>query len=188
MSDAAGPLPAVHIHYRRPPDREDVFVQGLLLDAPDVKVTFQPATPIPGPVRVDGRTILEPGSPVVWFTFPGAWHDIGRFHTADGRFTGLYANILTPCRLHAVGSGPPLEWETTDLFLDVWLDPAGRSRLLDEADLDRALERGWVAPSTAARARREATRLLGEAGSAWPPPVVREWTLDRARATPGSGG
>ena len=176
------PFPPVHIHYRRPPDREDVFIQGLVLDAPEVKVTFQPSTPIPEPVRVEGRTVLEPGSPVVWFTFPGAWHDIGRFHTADGEYTGLYANVLTPCRLHRAGSPPPLIWETTDLFLDVWMDPLGSTRLLDEPDLDRALERGWVAESTGDRARREARRILEAAGSSWPPGVVREWTLDRVRA------
>jgi len=174
--------PTVHIHYRRPPDREDVFVQHLVLDGPEVKVTVQPATPIDGPVTVEGRTVLEPGSPVVWFTFPGAWHDIGLFHTADGRYTGLYANVITPCRLHSVGSGPPLKWETTDLFLDVWMDGEGSARILDEPDFEAAVARGWVAPSTGARALREAQRLERDAGSSWPPEVVREWTLERARA------
>jgi predicted RNA-binding protein associated with RNAse of E/G family len=175
--------PEVHIHYRRPPDRVDVFVQRLVRDAPGVKVTLQPATPIDRPVVIEGRRVLEPGSPVVWFTFPGVWHDIGRFHTADGRFTGLYANILTPCRLHGSHTPPPLRWDTTDLFLDVWWEPGRILRLLDEPDLEEAVDRGWVHPSTAARARREARRLLREAGESWPPPVTQEWTLDRARAT-----
>lgn len=178
--------PLVHIHYRRPPDREDVFVQHLLLDAPEVKVTFQPATPLNGPVRVEGRTILEPGSPVVWFTFPGGWHDIGLFHEAGGRYTGLYANVLTPCRLHEPGSAAPLAWETTDLFLDVWMDPDGSARILDEPDFEEAVSRGWVSPSTAARALREARRLERDAGTSWPPEVVREWTLERARAVVGT--
>lgn len=174
--------PEVHIHYRRPPDREDVFVQHLVLDAPDVKITLQPATPIEGPVVVGGTAVLEPGSPVVWFTFPGVWHDIGRFHTAGGRFSGLYANVLTPCKLHSTHGSPPLRWDTTDLFLDIWYGPEGVPRLLDEADLDDALDRGWVRDSTGRRARREARRLLREAGETWPPPVVHEWTLARARA------
>ncbi|MEJ2541013.1 MAG: DUF402 domain-containing protein [Gemmatimonadota bacterium] len=180
--------PLVHIHYRRPPAREDVFVQHLVLDAPEVKVTFQPDTPIREPVIIDGRTVLEPGSPVVWFTFPGVWHDIGRFHTTDGAFTGVYANVLTPCRLHGPGDTPPLRWHTTDLFLDVWLEPGGTPRLLDEADLQEALARGEVTVSTARRARREARRLLrGAAAGTWPPQVVRSWTLDRARNPPGPG-
>jgi hypothetical protein len=159
-----------------------VFVQELLLDAPEVKVTFQPDTPIGEPVRVDGAAILEPGSPVVWFTFPGRWHDIGRFHTADGTFTGIYANVLTPCVLHREGDVPPLRWETTDLFLDVWQGLDAKPKLLDEPELATAVREGHLLGETAQRARLEAGRILEAAKmGAWPPPVVEEWTLERAR-------
>ncbi len=176
------PHPLVHIHYLRPPDRKEVFTQELLLDDPEVKVTFARNVPFDPPIQILGEVALERGSDAVWFTFPGAWHDIGRFHTAEGLYTGLYANVLTPCVLHGFGSTPPLEWETTDLFLDVWMEPDGASHILDEPDLEEAVERRWVAPSTAARARREARRLQREAGMSWPPEVVGEWTLERAQA------
>lgn len=173
--------PLVHIHYHRLPDREDVYVQELLLDDPEVKVTYQPSTPLAKPVEVGGTVILEPGSPAVWFTFPDTWHDIGRFHTADGSFTGIYANILIPCRLHDTGDAHPLQWHTTDLFLDLWLQPGKEPRLLDQDDLAAALDRGHVSEELAERARGEARRLLDELDrEAWPPPVVREWTLERA--------
>lgn len=194
----------VHIHYHRIPDRTDVYRQLLVLDTPEVKVTYQPSTPLPRPLVVDGRTILEPGSPAVWFTFPGAWHDIGRFHTADGVFTGLYANVLTPCVVHGrQGTGPErgagadpgrvsesaleaqgvLRWDTTDLFLDVWKGTDGALRLLDAEDLDQAEARGWVDPDRAHRAREEAAALLAAArAGSWPPDVVGEWTLDAARS------
>jgi predicted RNA-binding protein associated with RNAse of E/G family len=179
--EATVALPRVHIHYRRPPDRTDVFVQELLLDSPEVKVTFQPDTPIETPVRVGDAVILEPGSPVVWFTFPGEWHDIGRFHRADGTFTGIYANVLTPCVLHREGDPPPLRWETTDLFLDVWQGVRTGPKLLDEPELATAVREGHVPGETAERARLEARRILAEAAAGrWPPPVVREWTLERA--------
>lgn len=172
----------VHIHYHRPPDATRVYVQDLVLDAPDVKVSFQGDTPLDRPLVVEGRTILEAGSPVVWFTFPGRWHDIGRFHTRDGVFTGLYANILTPAELH----GPhddPARWRTTDLFLDVWKGVDGTIRLLDEDEWRDATNRGLLSADVAARARREADELLAAARTGdWPPPVVAEWTLDRARA------
>ena len=159
----------------------DVFDQTLLLDDQQVKVTFQPATPVPRPVQVEGRTILEPGSPAVWFTFPGAWHDIGRFHDARGRFTGIYANVLTPCTLHESGQDP-LRWDTTDLFLDVWLGADGEVRLLDEDDVAAAEAAGHVTSAQAERAREEAREILrAQARGAWPPPVVTEWTLERAR-------
>jgi predicted RNA-binding protein associated with RNAse of E/G family len=167
----------VHIHYLRPPERLQVFEQRLILDGADVKVTLAEAMPFDPPMRIDGDVVLEHGSDVVWFTFPGLWHDIGRFHRADGTFTGIYANILTPPEMR---DG---EWHTTDLYLDVWLAPGGTPRLLDEDELDEALGREWIDVDTARRARDEAGRLVEAArAGAWPPPVVREWTLERCRA------
>jgi len=169
------PPPLIRIHYRRPPDRLQVFEQRLVHDADDVKVTLAEHRFGP-PIVIGGEVVLETGADVVWFTFPGNWHDVGRFHRADGTFTGLYANILTP----PVLDGP--EWNTTDLFLDGWLYPDGRALLLDEDDLEEALARGWVDGATAARAREEAKRLMdATAAGAWPPAAVGEWTRERCR-------
>jgi predicted RNA-binding protein associated with RNAse of E/G family len=168
----------VGITYRRLPDREQRFEQEVVarLDSGCV-VTLLEAAELAAPVRVGGRAVLEPGAPVVWFTYPGAWHDIGRFHLLDGTFTGLYANVLTPVRMR--GS----EWETTDLFLDLWQAQGEEARLLDEGELREAEGRGWIAPGLAERARAEGGRLLALAGAGgWPPPEVGEWTLERVRA------
>lgn len=48
--------PTVHIHYRRPPDRLDVFEQVLLLDSPGTKVTLQRSTPIEAAKQWRGTT------------------------------------------------------------------------------------------------------------------------------------
>jgi predicted RNA-binding protein associated with RNAse of E/G family len=167
----------VHIHYLRPPDRKEVFQQRLLLDEAGVKVTLAENVPFDPPIRIHGEVALEAGSDAVWFTFPGLWHDIGRFHRADGTFTGIYANILTPPLIRKDGI-----WHTTDLYLDVWVDPRGTMKVLDEDQLEEAVGSGWVSPAMAHRAREEVrwieTRFReGE----WPPPVVEEWTLTRAR-------
>jgi predicted RNA-binding protein associated with RNAse of E/G family len=172
----------VVIEYTRLPDRLTVFRQQLVAREAGCVVTLMERTPLREPVRAGDRTILEPGAPVVWFTVDGAWHDIGRFHTADGRFTGCYANVLTPVRFAA-----PLHWSTTDLCLDVFLEPDGGAYLLDEDDLDRAARAGWLDQVTAVRAREEAARLVAAAsGGAWPPAVVERWTLERARAAAGT--
>src|SRR5687768_16840680 len=93
---ASTPEPAagqrVQIHYRRPPDRITVFDQACVYDGGDVIVTLAMRSAISRAMVIGGRVALEPDAPVVWFTFPGLRHDIGRFHTADGTFTGLYAN------------------------------------------------------------------------------------------------
>lgn len=170
-------LPSVHIHYFRPPDDERLFVQDLLLDGDDVKVTLARDVAFETPVRVHGRTVLEPGSDAVWFTFPDRWHDIGRFHLADGTFTGLYANILTPPVMEQGGT----VWRTTDLFLDVWLGPDGELSVLDRDQLDEAVREGWVGPVRAARAEAEVRWILAaHAASRWPPAIVWKWTLSRA--------
>ena len=166
--------PRVAINYRRPPDRLRVYDQRVALEREDVIVTLSEPLELESPMTVDGDTMLEPGSLAVWFTFPGLWHDIGRFHRADGQLTGIYANVLTPVRIE--GS----IWHTTDLYLDVWRPVGGPTRVLDEDELAEALSAGHIDADTAARAQAEAARVMGlVADGAWPPPVVYEWTLER---------
>jgi predicted RNA-binding protein associated with RNAse of E/G family len=170
----------VRIHYRRA-EREDLYVQTVVQRTRDCVVTFLEHTPLPRPIVIAGRTALEPGAPAVWFTFPGARHDIGRFHLADGSFTGIYANILSPV-LGVSGN----EWWTTDQFLDIWLAD-GAVSILDEDELAAAERNGDIGPADAGRARAEATRLVAAFGRGeWPPPVVAEWPLERARALLGA--
>lgn len=165
---------SVTIDYHRLPNRVQRFEQTLVLQTTEFIVTYLEEAQLDRPLLAGGRAILEPGAPVVWFTYPDEWHDVGRFHLADGRFTGVYANMLTPMRIH--GS----RWETTDLCLDIWLAPGGTVELLDEEELAEAVARGWIDEATAARARRQAARLIQESEvGAWPPPHVHEWTLER---------
>lgn len=167
---------SVEIHYRRLPDRLQVFRQLVLEDAGDYVVTYLPAADLPKSVRAGGRVILEPGAPVVWITYRGRWHDVGRFHLADGTFTGVYANVLTPVQMDGTRG------DTTDLCLDVWLGADGDAQILDEDELAAAEAAGWVDAATAARARLEAERLMEAARRGeWPPREVHEWTLERAR-------
>lgn len=168
----------VFIHYHRPPDRVDVFEQDLIFEDDAVKITLASDIERDLPLVIEDRVVLERGSDVVWFTFPDLWHDIARFHRADGSFTGIYANILVPCEFE-----PGRVWRTTDLFLDIWIPAAdGRARILDEDELDHARQRDWISDALATRAREEARELAMRADDGrWPPAVVEEWTLARAR-------
>lgn len=165
----------VRIHYRRLPDRDRVFEQVLLEETPEYSVTLLRSAPVERAVQAGGRTVLEPGAPVVWFTYPDRWYDVGRFHLADGTFTGLYANVLTPVRMRGD------EWETTDLCLDVWRGAAGGVEVLDREELEEAVANGWMDGRTAATAREQADSLVRAAHEGtWPPPHVEEWTLERS--------
>ncbi|MDE0121604.1 MAG: DUF402 domain-containing protein [Gemmatimonadota bacterium] len=166
----------VDIHYRRIGRTAHVYRQFVLETRPDVVVTLQPRTPIDRPLVVDGLTILEPRSPVIWFSFVNKWHDIGLFHRTNGAFTGIYGNILTP--LEFVDGNL---WATTDLCLDIWMPRWGSTRLLDEDELDAAESGGRIDPELAARARAEAKALMHACrAGAWPPPMTGEWSLVRA--------
>ncbi len=163
----------VRIHYHRPPAGLEVYEQILLHDGPDVKVTLMPSYPQPT-VRIGAQILLEEGAPALWFTFPGAWHDIGRFHRADGTVTGLYANILTPVEFRPEG------WETIDLFLDLWLPEQGEPLVLDREEFERSVTEGWIDREAAARAREEIERLQASyRRGAWPPKIVRTFPFER---------
>jgi predicted RNA-binding protein associated with RNAse of E/G family len=81
-----------------------------------------------------------------------------------------------------------VEWETTDLFLDIWVGADGVVALLDEDELGDALANGWITAADAEAARAEALRLLNAAhAGTWPPDRVKEWNLGRARAIAAAG-
>jgi len=147
----------------------------MVYDGQDVKVTLAEEVAIPKK-RVRGELAMEPGSDVVWFTFPGVWHDIGRFYLSDHTFSGFYANILTPPEFHEGG-----KWTTTDLFLDVWMSPRGQLTILDEDQFLTAVGSGVVQAEVAERALQELKDIRSAARvGQWPPPVVFEWDLERA--------
>ncbi|CAN5820797.1 hypothetical protein BH23GEM6_BH23GEM6_08820 [soil metagenome] len=173
----------ISIRYRRIPDHERVFRQLLIAELDQCVVTLLEETRLERPVTARGKTILEPAASVVWFTYPGKWYDIGRFHLADGTFTGFYANILTPVIMDGN------RWETTDLLLDVWLGADGQVEVLDQDEFGAAIQNGWLDVNTAERARSTAATLAARASvGSWPTAHVHEWTLDKARFTLGAVG
>lgn len=166
------------IRYRRPGAEPRTFRQAVVHRSPSAIITLLERVERDAPLVLDDQPVLEPGAAIVWLTLPGACRDVGRFHTRAGAFTGFYTNVLTAPEFSA-----PLAWSTTDLFLDVWQPRNGPPRLLDEDQLEAALGAGLVTAPQAAAARAEAAAVLREADSgAWPPPLFRDWTLERARA------
>jgi predicted RNA-binding protein associated with RNAse of E/G family len=163
------------LHYRRPPDRVQVLQQQIVYRDETVLVSFLASAAVAEPVLVNGALMVEPGSPLIWFTFAGARHDVGRFYSKTGEFTGLYSDILETVSLPADN-----EMELTDLFLDVWIAAGRKPVLLDEDELAAAQAQGWISAGQAAAARAEAEQVVAayEQGS-WPPSIVNEWTLER---------
>lgn len=169
-------MPQIEIRYRRPPDRLQVFSQQLVVDRPDCKVTLMEGHESGEPIRIGERTIFEPGAAMIWFLFPDAWFDIGRFHLRDGTFTGYYGNLIIPPKLEGD------TWEIFDLCLDLWVDRSGELQVLDQDEFDEAVDRLWIDPATAERARRALETLIAEARAGrWPPPLVKDYDLTCVR-------
>lgn len=126
-----------------------------------------------GPLEVEGAAVLEPGSPVLWFTFPGRWYEVAAFHDPRGRLLGHYTNVVRPPEIRG------RRWRITDLFLDVWQPAGAGPRLLDEEELGRALDEGWIGEADARRAREVGRRVMERArAGAWPPEAVASRPLE----------
>jgi predicted RNA-binding protein associated with RNAse of E/G family len=165
----------IEIHYRRGPDRLQVFIQDLVVDEPELKVTLTNYTE-ETPLAVAGRTILEPGAPVVWFVTPGGWYDFGLFHLRDGTPTGCYTNFIRPPRMGRE------RWEMEDLCLDHWLGIDGSTEILDREEFEAAIDEGWIDVETAERVLEELELVITEAASGrWPPEWARELDLPKVR-------
>ena len=168
--------PLIHLHYHRPPDQKQIYQQYLIAEEAGAHVTLSIDLTIETPARIQNQTVLETGSKIIWFTFPNTWHDIGLFHRPDGTFTGIYANIITPIKQLS-----PFVWETTDLFLDVWINSKKEIFVLDEDEFTQAKSNKWISSTTASNAISESKFLTdGYLDGTWPPPFIFEWNLARA--------
>jgi predicted RNA-binding protein associated with RNAse of E/G family len=173
-------MPKVEISYRRPPDRLDVFVQDLIVEEPEYRVTLHDPSTLATPLSVGDKLIYEPGAPIIWFVFPSAWFDVGRFHLRDGTLTGYYVNFIAPPDLAG------RTWNMYDLCLDLWIEPNGDFQILDQDEFDEAVDRHWIDPPTAQQVRLELNRLIGELKAGrWPLAPVRDYDLERVRSLRG---
>jgi predicted RNA-binding protein associated with RNAse of E/G family len=162
--------------YHRPGKGTIEYHEWLVADKPDVKVLLLEENHGTS-LQVRSENILEPEGPIVWFIFPGLWYEIGRFHLADGTFTGWYTNLCTPV---VMGNDA---WSSTDLFLDHWLSPTGQRLWLDEDEFSQAIRADLLDEEKVKRVSEERAYIDSRvAAAAWPPAIALEFDLERARA------
>jgi hypothetical protein len=94
--------------------------------------------------------VTRPGDPFSVFLF---MHD-------DGSFRGWYVNLELPQAHTSRG------FDYEDELLDVWIPVGGEPRLLDEDELDEAVQRGFISPERALEIHANAERVL--ANPPWP--------------------
>jgi len=147
--------PRVDVEVRRGSDVQR-FRQELLADGPRWKITLQILDAGFKPVRIDEATTLRPGSLLMWFLRPGQPFEVGAFYHGRGTFQGYYINLIRPPRLQ---SSP---WVIEDLYLDVWLPDGAGGVLLDEDELDAAVDRAELSRAEAEEVREIGARLLAQ--------------------------
>jgi predicted RNA-binding protein associated with RNAse of E/G family len=90
-------------------------------------------------VVFDREVVLVSGFEIVYFDFVGKWFSVGKIRNMQGEHTGYYCDIITPPRLLEDGGV-----EITDLFIDLWISPDLRFKVLDEEELENTLYKGWI--------------------------------------------
>jgi Protein of unknown function (DUF402) len=82
------------------------------------------------------------------------------FHHEDGTFRGWYVNLEQPQQRTALG------FDFEDELLDIWVERGKDPQLLDEDELEEAVQRGIFSAERAAQIRANAERIL--ARPPWP--------------------
>jgi len=106
-------------------------------------------------VMFDGELVLAPGFQIIYFELMGKWFTVGKIRDLQGRHTGYYCDIVTPPRL-LKGNGI----ELTDLFLDLWVSRDLRYMILDEDELENALQKRWISKRLYDKAKEQLRKLV----------------------------
>lgn len=106
-------------------------------------------------VTFDDKVVLALGFQIVCFELIGKWFTVGKIRNLQGRHTGYYCDIVTPPRLLEDGGV-----ELTDLFLDLWVSPDLRYKVLDEEELENAFRKGWITKQLYDKAKKELKELI----------------------------
>jgi predicted RNA-binding protein associated with RNAse of E/G family len=118
----------------------------------------------------DGKTVLHAGFPVIYFELPGKWFNVVKVRNLQGEHTGYYCDITTPLKRLRDGSV-----KISDLFLDLWVSPDLKYKVLDQDELEGAMEKGWIPTQLYKRAKKELKKLVTLVErKEFPPRIVKQ--------------
>jgi len=161
--------PRLHIRYIRLPAQVLEMYDDLVCQSRKVIVGRSQITSTHS-IEFDGKMVLQAGFPITYFELVGKWFNVVKVRNLRGEHTGYYCGITAPVKLLKDGSV-----EITDLFLDLWVSPDLRYRVLDQDELEEALKKGWIPEQLHARAKRELKKLVALVEMKdFPPRLVRQ--------------
>ncbi len=82
------------------------------------------------PVKDLGYTQFEPGDSFIEYYYSDSWFNIFDIARASGERKGWYCNIAEPASITDEFI------KQIDLLLDVWVDPTGKTLILDEDEFE----------------------------------------------------
>ena len=116
------------------------------------------------------KVVLHAGFPVIYFEMPGRWFNVVKVRNLQGQHTGYYCDITIPLKRLRDGSV-----KVSDLFLDLWVSPDLRYKVLDQDELEEAMEKGWISRRLYDRAKKELKKLVALVErKEFPPRIVRQ--------------
>ncbi|NJE84439.1 DUF402 domain-containing protein [Thermococcus sp. CX2] len=163
----------IHLIYRRVPNRVLERCDELIADLGEVVVAKAKFEGMLAPLRVNGVEVIKNGYTMVYFAFVGENYDILKVYDENGEFKGLYIDVLA----YTKREGNTIEM--LDLFLDIFIFPGGEAFLLDEDELEMALNYGLIDRETFDFAYRIARGILEKLKRGeFPPKIVWEYELE----------
>jgi predicted RNA-binding protein associated with RNAse of E/G family len=148
------PVPReVTIVYRRLPNNIRQYA-GVLREATASRLVIESPISVDTPRTVSGQIIADTGYLAIWFVYRNRWYDVAKFYDGAGRWIGYYCDIIKPVKNLLINPSRTVTF--TDLFLDLWITKNGQEFILDQAELERALEKHTISRNLA----REAVRHL----------------------------
>ncbi len=160
----------IHLIYRRIPNRVLERDDEVIADLGDVIVAKSRFEGMLTPLKVNGVKVIDNGYIMVYFAFVGRNYDILKVYDEEGNFKGLYIDVLAYTRRE----GDTLEM--LDLFLDIFVFPNWEAFLLDEDELEMAINYGLIGRETFDFAYSVADELLKKLKHCeFPPQIVWEY-------------
>ena len=162
--------PKIHLIYKRIPNRVLERDDEVIADLGDVIVAKSRFSGMLAPLRVNGVEVIRNGYNMLYFAFIGENYDILKVYDGKGNFKGLYIDVLA----YSKRDGDTLEM--LDLFLDVFVFPEGDAFLIDEDELEMALNYGLIDKETFDFAYSVASEILEKLKRGeFPPAIVWEY-------------
>ncbi|QDA31470.1 DUF402 domain-containing protein [Thermococcus indicus] len=160
----------IHLIYRRLPNRILERDDEVIADLGDVIVAKSRFEGMLAPLRVNGVEVIKNGYYMLYFTFVGENYDILKVYDEEGNFRGLYVDVLA----YTKREGNTIEM--LDIFLDIFIFPSGEAFLLDEDELEMALNYGLIDRETFEFAYSVAREILEKLKRGdFPPEIVWEY-------------